>query len=130
MANIVWPSSLPQRPTVGGYQERFADTVLRTAMETGAAKTRRRFTAAPRQVEVTFRVNAAQAAIFKSFFEETTAGGALPFDWVHPRHSRTKPRTFPKPPWRPVMTLARDAFSPMIRMTSSSTSMPEMTERR
>jgi len=92
MANIVWPSSLPQRPTVGGYQERFADTVLRTAMETGAAKTRRRFTAAPRQIEVTFRVNAAQAATFKSFFEETTAGGALPFDWVHPREGT--PATF------------------------------------
>lgn len=85
MPSIVWPSSLPQRPTVGGYQERFADTVLRTVMEAGAAKTRRRFTAAPRQIEVTFRVNAAQAATFKSFFEETTAGGALPFDWVHPR---------------------------------------------
>jgi hypothetical protein len=78
MFSIVWPSSLPQRPTVGGYLERFADTVLRTAMEAGAAKTRRRFTAAPRQIEVTFRVNAAQAAIFKSFFEETTAGGPGP----------------------------------------------------
>ncbi len=56
MFSIVWPSSLPQRPTVGGYLERFADTVLRTAME----------------------ANAAQAAIFKSFFEETTAGGPGP----------------------------------------------------
>ncbi|MBU6320894.1 MAG: hypothetical protein KGS00_14755 [Alphaproteobacteria bacterium] len=37
MPSIVWPSSLPQRPTVGGYQERFADAVLRTAMETGTA---------------------------------------------------------------------------------------------
>ena len=98
MANIVWPSSLPQRPTVGGYQEHFADTVLRTAMEAGAAKTRRRFTAAPRQIEVTFRVNAAQAATFKSFFEETTAGGALPFDWVHPREGTSAEFRFVEAP--------------------------------
>ncbi len=98
MANIVWPSSLPQRPTVGGYQERFADTVLRTAMETGAAKTRRRFTAAPRQIEMTFRVNAAQAAILKTFFEETTAGGALPFDWMHPREGTSAEFRFVEAP--------------------------------
>jgi len=85
MSNLVWPSSLPQRPTVGGYQERFAETVLRTAMDAGAAKLRRRFTAAPRQIEVTFRMTAAQVAVLRSFYEETTAGGALPFDWVHPR---------------------------------------------
>lgn len=98
MLSIVWPSSLPQRPTVGGYLERFADTVLRTAMEAGAAKTRRRFTAAPRQIEVTFRVNAAQAAIFKSFFEETTAGGALPCDWVHPREGTSAEFRFVEAP--------------------------------
>ncbi|MFN8728100.1 MAG: hypothetical protein ACK5XB_21435 [Rhodospirillales bacterium] len=85
MSNLVWPSSLPQRPTVGGYQERFAETVLRTAMDAGAAKLRRRFTAAPRQIELTFRMTAAQVAVLRSFYEETTGGGALPFDWVHPR---------------------------------------------
>ncbi len=85
MSNLVWPSSLPQRPTVGGYQERFAETVLRTAMDAGAAKLRRRFTTAPRQIELTFRMTAAQVAVLRSFYEETTGGGALPFDWVHPR---------------------------------------------
>jgi len=98
MSSIVWPSSLPQRPTVGGYQERFADTVLRTAMETGVAKTRRRFTAAPRQMEVTFRVNAAQAAMLKTFFEDTTAGGAFPFDWAHPREGTSAEFRFVEAP--------------------------------
>ena len=26
-----------------------------------------------------------QTGILKTFFEDMTAGGALPFDWVHPR---------------------------------------------
>lgn len=86
MTNLVWPPSLPPRPTVGGYQERFAETVLRTAMDVGVAKTRRRYTAAPRQFEVTFRINAVQAETLKAFFENTTAGGALPFSWIHPRN--------------------------------------------
>ena len=30
MTNLVWPSGLPQRPSIGGYQERFAETALRT----------------------------------------------------------------------------------------------------
>jgi hypothetical protein len=73
-------------------------------MEAGAAKTRRRFTAAPRQIEVTFRVNAAQAAIFKSFFEETTAGGALPFDWVHPREGTSAEFRFVEAPRASAVT--------------------------
>ena len=44
MTNLVWPAGLPQRPSVGGYQERFTETALRTPMEAGAAKLRRRFT--------------------------------------------------------------------------------------
>jgi hypothetical protein len=92
MSNLVWPSSLPQRPTVGGYQERFAETTLRTTMDAGTAKVRRRFTAAPRQIEATFKVNAAQTGILKTFFEDMTAGGALPVDWTHPREGT--PATF------------------------------------
>lgn len=92
MLNLVWPSSLPQRPTVGGYQERFAETTLRTTMDAGTAKVRRRFTAAPRQIEATFKVNAAQTGILKTFFEDMTAGGALPFGWTHPREGT--PATF------------------------------------
>lgn len=85
MANLVWPSGLPQRPSVGGYQERFAETALRTPMEAGAAKLRQRFTAAPRQIEISFRMSAAQVALMRVFYEETLGGGTLPFDWVPPR---------------------------------------------
>jgi hypothetical protein len=69
----------------GGYQGRFAGTVLCTSMDAGAAKLRGRFTAALRQIEVTFRMTAAQVAVLRVFYQETTGGGALPFDWVHPR---------------------------------------------
>jgi hypothetical protein len=75
----------------GGYQGRFAETVLRTSMDAGAAKLRGRFTAAPRQIEVTFRMTAAQVAVLRDFYQETTGGGALPFDWVHPREGGSFP---------------------------------------
>jgi hypothetical protein len=61
-------------------------------MDAGTAKVRRRFTAAPRQIEATFKVNAAQTGILKTFFEDMTAGGALPFGWTHPREGT--PATF------------------------------------
>ena len=85
MTNLVWPLALPQRPGVGGYQERFSETALRTPMEAGAAKARQRFTVAPREIEVSFRMTAAQVAVMRVFYEETLGGGTLPFDWIHPR---------------------------------------------
>jgi hypothetical protein len=98
MTNLVWPSGLPQRPSVGGYQERFAETALRTPMEAGAAKLRQRFTAAPRQIEVSFRMTAAQVALMRVFYEETAGGGTLPFDWIHPRGGGTSSFRFVEAP--------------------------------
>jgi hypothetical protein len=54
-------------------------------MEAGAAKARQRFTVAPREIEVSFRMTAAQVAVMRVFYEETLGGGTLPFDWIHPR---------------------------------------------
>ena len=114
MTNLVWPAALPQRPSVGGYQERFTETALRTPMEAGAAKLRRRFTAAPRQMELSFRMTPAQVALVRIFFEDTTAGGTLPFDWAHPRDGTTSSYRFMEPPR--VSATAANLFSISIKL--------------
>lgn len=84
MPNSVWPASLPQYVLAAGYQEDVPDTAVRTAMETGPAKMRRRFTAAPRAIKCSVRLSLSQKDTLDAFFESTLAGGTLPFDWEHP----------------------------------------------
>ena len=84
MTNPVWPASLPQfvdRP----HTEGMPDALLRTPMDAGPAKTRRRFTAGIKPVKAQMDLTAAQAATFETFFDVTLKAGALAFDWVLPR---------------------------------------------
>lgn len=80
-----WPASLPQLVLAQGYRETFAKTAVRTSMDAGPAKVRRRFTAGTRDFAVSLRLTPAQAATLEGFFDATTAGGSLAFDWTHPR---------------------------------------------
>jgi len=60
-------------------------SVLRSNMDTGPAKQRRRFTAAPRPVALLFSpITAFDLARFEAFFEVELAYGALAFDMAHP----------------------------------------------
>lgn len=85
MANPTWPSTLPQKPLLSGLAEQTPNTAIRTSMETGPAKVRRRYTAGVRKFPVSFVLTAAQVATMDTFLQETIMSGALPFDWLHPR---------------------------------------------
>jgi len=85
MTNPVWPATLPQEPLAQGFNERAPDTVIRSAMEAGPPKVRRRFTAGIRLIDCQVRLTPAQVETLDSFFDSTIAGGALSFDWKHPR---------------------------------------------
>ncbi len=52
MSNPVWPPSLPQRPLAQGFSEQAPDTLIRTQMEAGPPKVRRRFTAGIRTMDL------------------------------------------------------------------------------
>ena len=82
---VAWPGTLPQRPLAEGYNERLRRMGVRFEPEAGPAIQRRRVTATVRPLQVRLRLTPAQAAILDSFWESDTAGGTLPFDWVHPR---------------------------------------------
>ena len=83
-------------------------------MEAGAAKLRRRFTAAPRQMELSFRMTPVQVALIRTFYEDTTGGGTLPFDWVHPRDGSTATFRFMEPPR--VSATAANLFSISVKL--------------
>jgi len=83
--NPAWPQSLPQKPLLNGLAEQAPNTLLRSNMETGPAKVRRRYTAGVRKFPVSFVLTEAQVATMDTFLQETLLGGALKFDWLHPR---------------------------------------------
>jgi hypothetical protein len=93
-----WPGTLPDWVLSQGYGEKPPDQLLRSQVEQGPAKVRRRYTAAPRPVQVSIAVTAAQLETFDAFYLTTLEGGALTFDWQHPRTGVSKTFRFVKQP--------------------------------
>ncbi len=93
-----WPSTLPASPLVQNFQELRADTVIRTDMDTGPAKVRQRTTAGVGELQVTYFLSTAQAAALDDFYMTTLSGGALAFDYTHPRTGALLSCRFAAPP--------------------------------
>ncbi|WP_430914067.1 hypothetical protein [Methylobacterium sp. sgz302541] len=74
-----WPSDLPQRVSRNGFGETFRDGRLRTAMEAGPPKMRRRFSSAVRPIQASIEVTVDGKARLERFWSEEAAGGTLPF---------------------------------------------------
>ena len=81
MATYTWPVTLPAPRA--GYQESGGALVLSTPTDKGPAK--RRFRGKrPSQLSLTFQLTSAQIDTLQTFVE-STIGGALPFNFTHPR---------------------------------------------
>jgi len=78
---IVWPPGLPTAPQLGSYVKRLPKLTIRSSVDAGYDKVRRRFTAAPTLVDMALKLTRTQVAVFRTFFLDTTAGGALAFTW-------------------------------------------------
>lgn len=98
MPNPVWPATLPQFFQTDGLNEEKVDNAVRTAMEDGTIKVRRRFTKSAIKVTGTVMMTDAQKAILDAFFEDTCKDGALYFDWVLPSTGAAKTYIWMKPP--------------------------------
>lgn len=77
-----WPASLPQRPQKG-YSEEIGVNVLRSPMDAGPAKMRRRGNK-PSILNVSFILTTAQVETLENFVFNTTRGVAR-FGFPHPR---------------------------------------------
>lgn len=75
-----WPATLPA-PLLDGYGVNPAEQVVRSDMESGAPRARRRSTARNDHVPVNWRMTDAQFAIFRAWFDDDAeaAGGAAWF---------------------------------------------------
>jgi hypothetical protein len=76
---------LPPATDLEGYRETPPQLTIRTPMDVGPAKARRRLTAGVTAIEGTLLLTAAQAETLMGFWRDTTAAGALAFTWLHPR---------------------------------------------
>jgi len=92
-----WPISLPL-PDVGGYQETMPDAVIRSPMDVGPDKVRRRTSAAVRKFKLTYSMTPTQLATLDTFFNTTVEGGALTFTMDNPRTAITETYRFMAPP--------------------------------
>ncbi len=84
MSVPAWPGTLPTKLYVSGYGQSSPDITIKSEMDAGPAKVRRRFTAGVTPVSGTMILTAAQLATFITFFETTTLGGSLRFSWTKP----------------------------------------------
>lgn len=80
-----WPNSLPPFPEADAYQEQAKDQTLRTEMDAGPAKVRRRFTGKVVNFPVRWTLDAVQLSTLETFFYDTLGGGALDFTAKQPR---------------------------------------------
>lgn len=70
-----WPDTLPL-PTVDGYNIQPGEAILRTEMEAGMARQRRRFTDVPTKVSVRWIMRRDQYAVFEGWYRWNAKEGA------------------------------------------------------
>lgn len=98
MANPIWPAGLPQNPfATDGAAYVPVDNFIRTNMESGPPKVRRRFTAEYEDFSFTIIINRAQLATLMSFID-VTLKGTKAFDWIDFRTGLTATYRFKKKP--------------------------------
>lgn len=83
-----WPAGLPQTP-LQQYEEEPPKNLIRTEMDAGPAKVRKRFTAGVRVYRVTYLLDGADITTLDNFFITDTEFGALSFNFPHPRTGTT-----------------------------------------
>lgn len=102
-----WPGGLPQNYEYIGYQETLPISTVRTAMEVGPDKVRKRTDANPRNVIGVMKMTAAQLVTLETFYNTTTNGGADQFTF--PFRTGTENARFLSPPAYTVV--ASDLFN-------------------
>jgi hypothetical protein len=81
MSNPGWPSTLPQNPFQDGPDQQPQSNSIRTGVDAGPPKARRRYTAVFTPVTFNLILSEAEITILNTFVI-TTLQDVLPFDWV------------------------------------------------
>lgn len=92
-----WPATLPE-PALSTLKESPPNNLIRTQMDKGPDKVRRRTTANIRPLAFTLKLTSAQTEILDEFYTDTTFSGADEFDYTHPRTNASVKARFVEPP--------------------------------
>jgi hypothetical protein len=84
MANINWPELLPSGLLEKGFSKQPQDNVIRTSMDAGPKKARRRYTARSVKYSGIQVFDAAELAVFEQFYHNVIADGVLRFNFSDP----------------------------------------------
>ena len=100
MAN--WPATLPP-PAINTLNDSLPENRLKTNMDKGPAKIRRRTTANTYPLSFVLKLTDAQWATLKTFYTDTLYSGVDPFDMNHPTDGTPLSCRFVEPPQRSDM---------------------------
>lgn len=111
-----FPNTLPEL-SVASFQEQIGDGVIRSVMDVGPAKVRRRSSAVVHGLTGDLAgLTDSQVSTLMTFYTTTLSGGVLAFDLTHPRTGATVQARFVSPPTiRPLTPRA----SPTPRFTAT-----------
>lgn len=93
-----WPGTLPTFKYLRDFKETPPDNLIRTQMDSGADKIRRRTTANPREVKGSLRLTKTEVAALDTFYMTTLVSGSLSFTHNHPRTDASETWRFTKRP--------------------------------
>lgn len=95
---IPWPSQLQQLVNEQSFSYKFGETVIRSDVDIGPKKLRRRFTRPINTATVSIDLTVAEYNIFYNFFFTTLNAGVTPFELPHPITGVLKQWRFLEPP--------------------------------
>ena len=97
-----WPGTLPDYLLLENSAGAFGDNTIRSKMDAGPAKLRRRSTAMPDTYTGSQILTSSQLADLETFYKTTLVGGSLTITWKHPRSRAACDMRFLSPPtWAP-----------------------------
>jgi hypothetical protein len=79
-----WPAGLQQFFSEENFSLQLDDGTLRSDMDVGPQKVRRRYTKGVDVLTVSIWLTSSEYTIFYNFYDVTIAGGTLPFTFEHP----------------------------------------------
>lgn len=92
-----WPAQFC--PLLNSLQESPPENAIRSSMDKGPAKIRRRTTANIRPLSFRLFLKPAQLEIMENFYEVETYSGVDEFDYIHPRTSQAVKARFVSLSW-------------------------------
>ena len=95
---VTWPITLPVSPLLDGFTETAEEIIIRSKMDSGPDKVRARTTAGVRTFSMAFIMTKNETAVFDAFYLNDLNGGAIAFDFTHPRTGETLSMRVTKPP--------------------------------